>query len=152
MAKSEKENNTLKETYRSLNAELNILGENGEIQFDKDTEAAKAYFLEHVNPNTVFFHSLKEKRDYLTENGYWDADTFANYTDDDVKAVFRVAYAHKFRFRTFLGAYKFYSQYALKTFDGERYLERYEDRVAMVALHLADGDVGLAHQIGRAHV
>ena len=137
----------MKETYRSLNAELNILGENGEIQFNKDTEAAKAYFLEHVNPNTVFFHSLKEKREYLTENGYWDASTFANYTDDDVKAVFRAAYAHKFRFRTFLGAYKFYNQYALKTFDGERYLERYEDRVAMVALHLADGDVGLAHRI-----
>lgn len=137
----------MKETYRSLNAELNILGENGEIQFDKDTAAAKAYFLEHVNPNTVFFHSLKEKREYLTENGYWDDGTFDNYTDDDVKGVFRVAYAHKFRFRTFLGAYKFYSQYALKTFDGERYLERYEDRVAMVALHLADGDVGLAHRI-----
>lgn len=137
----------MKETYRSLNAELNILGENGEIQFNKDTEAAKAYFLEHVNPNTVFFHSLKEKREYLTENGYWDAGTFDNYTDDDVKAVFRAAYSHKFRFRTFLGAYKFYSQYALKTFDGERYLERYEDRVTMVALHLADGDVGLAHRI-----
>ena len=70
----------MKETYRSLNAELNILGENGEIQFDKDTAAAKAYFLEHVNPNTVFFHSLKEKREYLTENGYWDDGTFANYT------------------------------------------------------------------------
>lgn len=137
----------MKETYRSLNAELNILGENGEIQFDKDTEAAKAYFLEHVNPNTVFFHSLKEKRDYLIENGYWDAGTFDNYSDDDVKAVFRAAYAHKFRFRTFLGAYKFYNQYALKTFDGERYLERYEDRVAMVALHLAEGDVGFAHRI-----
>lgn len=137
----------MKETYRSLNAELNILGENGEIQFDKDTAAAKAYFLEHVNPNTVFFHSLKEKRDYLTENGYWDAGTFANYTDDDVKNIFRAAYAHKFRFRTFLGAYKFYTQYALKTFDGERYLERYEDRVAMVALHLADGDVPLALRI-----
>ena len=32
----------------------------------------------------------------------------------------------------------------LKTFDGKRYLERYEDRVCMVALALANGDEKLA--------
>ena len=39
-----------------------------------------------------------------------------------------------------MGAYKFYTGYALKTFDGTRYLERFEDRVVMVALTLAAGD------------
>ena len=48
-------------SYHELNAMLNLYGENGEIQFDKDREAAKAYFLDHVNQNTVFFHSLEEK-------------------------------------------------------------------------------------------
>src|SRR5699024_2967256 len=47
---------------------------------------------------------------------------------------------HKFRFPSFLGAFKLYTSYALKTFDGERYLERYEDRVIMHALYLARGD------------
>jgi ribonucleoside-diphosphate reductase alpha chain len=51
--------------------------------------------------------------------------------------LFKHAYAHKFRFAAFLGAYKFYTSYALKTFDGERYLERFEDRVCMNALMLA---------------
>ncbi|MDR2311928.1 MAG: class 1b ribonucleoside-diphosphate reductase subunit alpha, partial [Brucellaceae bacterium] len=37
--------------------------------------------------------------------------------------------------------------YTLKTFDGLRYLERYEDRVCMVALALADGDEALAISI-----
>lgn len=134
----------MQDTYRSLNAELNIIGENGEIQFDKDKAAAKAYFLEHVNPNTVFFHSLKEKKDYLTENGYWDSGVLDKYDFDDVKTLFRHAYSFKFRFRTFLGAFKFYTQYALKTFDGSRYLERYEDRVTMVALALADGNPDMA--------
>ena len=134
----------MQDTYRSLNAELNIIGENGEIQFDKDKAAAKAYFLEHVNPNTVFFHSLKEKKNYLTENGYWDSEVLDKYDFDDVKTLFRHAYSFKFRFRTFLGAFKFYTQYALKTFDGSRYLERYEDRVTMVALALADGNPDMA--------
>ena len=54
------------------------------------------------------------------------------------------AFGKKFRFETFLGAFKFYTSYTLKTFDGKRYLERYEDRVCMVALHLARGDEKLA--------
>jgi ribonucleoside-diphosphate reductase alpha chain len=43
-----------------------------------------------------------------------------------------------------MGAYKFYTGYALKTFDGTRYLERFEDRVVMVALTLAAGDESMA--------
>jgi ribonucleoside-diphosphate reductase alpha chain len=39
-----------------------------------------------------------------------------------------------------MGAFKFYTGYALKTFDGARYLERFEDRVVMVALTLGEGD------------
>ncbi|MEX6399674.1 class 1b ribonucleoside-diphosphate reductase subunit alpha, partial [Providencia hangzhouensis] len=49
-----------------------------------------------------------------------------------------------FRFQTFLGAFKYYTSYTLKTFDGKRYLERYEDRVCMVALTLAQGSESLA--------
>ncbi|MFE7149237.1 class 1b ribonucleoside-diphosphate reductase subunit alpha, partial [Heyndrickxia sporothermodurans] len=44
----------------------------------------------------------------------------------------------------FMGAYKFYSQYAMKTDDGNRFLERYEDRLAFNALALADGNEQLA--------
>ena len=130
--------------YLKLNAELNIIGDNGEIQTGKDKEAARQYFLEHVNPNTVFFHTLAEKINYMTEQGYWDEELFRLYTFDEVKSVFRHAYGHKFRFPTFVGAYKFYTSYALKNYAGDRYLERYEDRVSMVALTLARGDAGKA--------
>ena len=130
--------------YLKLNAELNIIGDNGEIQTGKDKEAARQYFLEHVNPNTVFFHTLAEKVNYMTEQGYWDEGLFRLYTFDEVKSVFRHAYSHKFRFPTFVGAYKFYTSYALKNYAGDRYLERYEDRVSMVALTLARGDAGKA--------
>ena len=61
--------------------------------------------------------------------------------------MFKKAYAKKFRFDSFMGAHKFYNQYALKTDDGKRYLERYEDRVVFNALFLADGDTELAESL-----
>lgn len=135
--------------YHSLNAMLNLYDTQGQIQFDKDKQAVHSYFLEHVNQNTVFFHDLKERLDYLVENGYYDRSILDLYSFDFIVAITKKAYAHKFRFSTFLGAFKFYTSYALKTFDGKRYLERFEDRVVMVALGLARGDEDLAEQIMR---
>jgi ribonucleoside-diphosphate reductase alpha chain len=131
-------------SYHELNAMLNLYGLDGKIQFEKDREAAKAYFLDHVNQNTVFFHSIEEKLHYLVENEYYDKTVLDQYTDDFIKALFKQTYEYKFRFPTFVGAYKFYTSYALKTFDGERYLERFEDRVVMNALMLARGNEQIA--------
>ena len=130
-------------TYYKLNNELNR-PVNGSIPLGKDKEAVKAYFLEHVNPNTVFFYTLDEKLDYLIENNYIEKEFLNKYTRDFVKEVFQKLYNHKFRFKSFMSAYKFYTQYSLKTDDGSRYLERYEDRIAFNALYLADGDCKLA--------
>jgi ribonucleoside-diphosphate reductase alpha chain len=131
-------------SYHELNAMLNLYGANGEIQFDKDKEAARAYFLDHVNQNTVFFHSIEEKLHYLVENEYYDDLVLKQYSEEFVKELFKQTYSYRFRFPTFVGAYKFYTSYALKTFDGERYLERFEDRVVMNALMLACGDEQIA--------
>ena len=122
------------ETYRGLNAQLNLFGDDGRIQLEKDKEAAHAYFLEVVNPNTVFFHTLKEKIDYMVDEGMWDKKVVRKFDFRVTKELFKRAYDKKFRFPTFLGAYKFYSQYAMKTLDGTRWLERFEDRVVLNAL------------------
>ena len=133
--------------YHALNALLNLYDADGRIQFEADRKAAHQYFLQHVNQNTVFFHSLKEKLDYLVEQGYYEQQVLAKYDFDYIKSLFKRAYAVKFRFPTFMGAFKYYTSYTLKTFDGTRYLERFEDRVCMVALALADGDRVLAEHI-----
>ncbi|WP_191330401.1 class 1b ribonucleoside-diphosphate reductase subunit alpha [Frigoribacterium sp. ACAM 257] len=130
--------------YHSLNAMLNLYGPSGEIQFDKDREAAKQYFLQHVNQNTVFFHNLRERLDYLVENEYYELATIEQYDFAFIERLNDLAYSKKFRFQTFLGAFKYYTSYTLKTFDGKRYLERFEDRVVMTALGLAQGDEQLA--------
>ncbi|WP_433915204.1 class 1b ribonucleoside-diphosphate reductase subunit alpha [Pectobacterium aroidearum] len=130
--------------YHALNAMLNLYDAEGNIQFEMDKLAARRYFLQHVNQNTVFFHNLEEKLRYLVEEGYYEAEVLDQYQFDFIKRLFQQAYAHKFRFQTFLGAFKYYTGYTLKTFDGKRYLERYEDRVCLVALTLAKGDTALA--------
>ncbi|WP_286205024.1 class 1b ribonucleoside-diphosphate reductase subunit alpha [Corynebacterium afermentans] len=130
--------------YHALNALLNLYDENGQIQFEKDREAANQFFLQHVNQNTVYFHDLEEKIDYLVTNKYYEPDTIEKYDWNFIKDTFKRAYSYKFRFKSFLGAYKYYTSYTLKTFDGRRYLERFEDRVAMTSLFLADGNEELA--------
>ncbi|WP_404826608.1 LAGLIDADG family homing endonuclease [Cytobacillus kochii] len=132
-----------KESYFTLNNLVNI-PKDGRIQLDKDKEAVKAYFLEYVNPNTVFFYTLDEKLDYLIEHNYIKGEVIDKYSRKFVKGLFKKLYKHKFRFRSFMGAYKFYSQYALRTNDGKRFLERYEDRIAFNALFFADGNEQLA--------
>ncbi|MEU6875779.1 MULTISPECIES: class 1b ribonucleoside-diphosphate reductase subunit alpha [unclassified Streptomyces] len=133
--------------YHALNAMLNMYDCDGRIQFGKDREAVRQYFLQHVNPNTVVFGSLKEKIDYLIENDYYEEAPIRRYRWEFVEGLFRQAYAHEHRFRTFLGAFKYYTSYTLKTFDGSRYLERYEDRVVATALFLGAGDEALASRL-----
>jgi len=133
--------------YHSLNAMLNLLDSDGNIQFDKDKEAARQYFLQHVNQNTVFFHNLEEKLGHLVMKGYYESEVLEQYEFDFIKSLYDHAYAKKFRFPTFLGAYKYYTAYTLKTFDGNRYLERYEDRAVMTGLTLARGNEQLAKQL-----
>lgn len=133
--------------YFDLNAMLSIRDSNGKIDFSKDKEAAKKYFLQHVNQNTVFFHTLEEKLNYLFAEGYYKKDIFDKYSFKFTKNLYKKAYDKKFRFESFMGAYKFYTSYAMRTTDGTRYLERFEDRVVAVALTLAHGDETLATKI-----
>lgn len=133
-------------TYQSLNSEVNIL-KDGKLQLHKDHEAARAYFLEEVNQNTVFFHNLREKTNYLVDNNLWKQETVERFTFDQFKALFQQAYAHKYRFRSYMGALKFYTSYALRTEDGTRYYERFEDRVVMTAVDLSGGDYDAARDL-----
>lgn len=133
--------------YHALNAMLNLYDREGRIQFEKDREAVDAFFAAHVRPNSVTFASQNERLDYLVNEGYYDARTLTRYDRAFVVKLFERAHASGFRFQTFLGAWKYYTSYTLKTFDGKRYLESFEDRVVMVALTLAQGDEALAEQL-----
>lgn len=132
--------------WLKLNNEIMIRKE-GVFQFEKDKEAAHSYFVDYINQNTVFFHDLREKLDYLIENNYYEDGFLQEYTYEQIKEIYDIAYQKKFRFPSYMSAFKFYNDYALRTNDKEKILERYEDRIAIVSLYLADGDFEKAKQI-----
>ena len=130
-------------TYYNLNNEINR-PINGSIMLNKDKEALKAFFKENVKPNYLRFDSLQDKLDYLLENNYIEKGFLNKYSFEFVIKLFKFVYSKDFRFKSFMAAYNFYSQYAMKTNDNTKYLESFEDRVAFNALYFANGDEELA--------
>lgn len=125
-----------------LNNEV-MIKKDEDFQLEKDKEAVRSYFLDYVNKNTVFFYTLKEKIDYLIENNYYE-NLYGQYSFEEIMRVYALIYERKFRFPSFMSAFKFFQNYALRDDSGEKFLERYEDRVACIALYLAQGDVNQA--------
>ena len=130
-------------SYFRLNNELNR-AEDGKIPLYKDKEALQAFFKETVEPNTKTFASLKERLTYLVTNHYIQKQVIEAYSFDFLTQLYQKIQDYHFEFQSFMAAYKFYSQYAMKTNDGTLYLESFEDRVFMNALYFADGNTALA--------
>ncbi|CAM3160759.1 class 1b ribonucleoside-diphosphate reductase subunit alpha [Streptobacillus felis] len=122
-----------------LNNEVMVKDSEGRLQLEKDKEAVYSYFVDYINKNTVFFHNLKEKIDYLIDKDYY-INFYDMYSFEDVSEVFNYVYSKKFRFQSYMAASKFYQSYALMDDGGEKILERYEDRISIVALYLGQGN------------
>lgn len=130
-------------SYFKLNNEINRPVD-GQIPLNKDKEALAAFFKENVEPNTLTFATAMDKINYLIENDYLEEEFIKKYRPAFIEQLYQFLDEQHFTFKSFMAAYKFYSQYALKTNDGTAYLERYEDRVAFNALYFADGNEELA--------
>ncbi|MGX7232178.1 class 1b ribonucleoside-diphosphate reductase subunit alpha [Enterococcus italicus] len=130
-------------TYFKLNNEINR-PVNGQIPLQKDQEALAAFLKENVAPNTKTFASIHDKIAYLVEEEYLEEEFLNKYQPEFIEKLYAFLAEQSFAFHSFMAAYKFYSQYALKTNNGEEYLESYEDRVAFNALYFANGDEELA--------
>lgn len=135
-----------KVTYFDLNNEINI-PINGQIQLGKDKEALEAFLNENVKPNTKQFSSIKERINYLIQNNYYEEEFISKYSFEFIEKLYDYLKKEDFHFKTFMAAYKFYAQYALKTDDNAYYLENFIDRVATNALYFGDGDEKLAFEL-----
>lgn len=120
---------------------------NGKIPLEKDKEALEAFFKENVTPNYLKFDSFEDRLNYLIKGDYIDKEMLEKYSPRFIKELNNYIYTKKFRFNSFMAAYKFYQQYALKTNDGEYYLENIEDRVWNNALYFGQGNEELAKQL-----
>lgn len=130
-------------TYFDLNNQINI-PVNSQIPLQKDQEALAAFLKENVEPNMVQFDSLQERFDYLIDNQYYEADFVNKYPFEFIEKLYTYLNETGFHFKSFMAAYKFYAQYALKTDDNQHYLESFIDRAAVNALYFANGDQQLA--------
>ena len=133
-------------TYYDLNNQINI-PVNNKIPLEKDKEALQAFLKENVEPNTKRFSSLEERFKFLIENDYIEKEFVEKYDFEFIKKLYAYLEDQHFEFQSFMAAYKFFNQYALKTNDGNYYLETYEDKIAMNALYMANGDEDLAMQL-----
>ena len=133
-------------TYFRLNNEINR-PVNGQIVLHKDKEALDAFFKENVVPNSMVFDSITDKIDYLIKQDYIETAFIKKYRPEFLEELYQFIKDQNFQFKSFMAAYKFYNQYALKTNDGEYYLESMEDRVFFNALYFADGDEAIAIDI-----
>lgn len=154
-------------TYFELNNQINI-PVNGQIPLHKDKEAVVAFLKENVKPNRLFTYSkgtdaqvtphqstgLKPmsymgKLEWLMDHDYYEIDFIRKYSPQFIEELRLWLENQDFMFNSFMAAYKFYKQYALKTNNGEYYLEDPEDRALMNALYQANGDENLAKDLAR---
>ncbi|KYP21020.1 class 1b ribonucleoside-diphosphate reductase subunit alpha [Streptococcus parauberis] len=133
-------------SYFRLNNEINRPVD-GKIPLHKDKEALQAFFEENVIPNTKPFASITKKIEYLLKHDYIESEFISKYSKEFIEELASIIKNENFQFNSFMAAYKFYQQYALKTNDGEYYLESLEDRVMFNALYFADGNEELAKSI-----
>ncbi|SON67496.1 ribonucleoside-diphosphate reductase (major subunit) [Latilactobacillus sakei] len=141
-----KEIKTENVTYYELNNQINI-PVNGQIPLQKDLEALEAFLEQNVQPNMVAFKSLQDRLDYMVAENYYEADFLKAYSIDFMERLNQYLIDQDFHFKSFMAAYKFYAQYALKTNDNGFYLEDFKDRVFTNALYFADGDETLAMSV-----
>ncbi|MFL2080665.1 class 1b ribonucleoside-diphosphate reductase subunit alpha [Latilactobacillus sakei] len=141
-----KEIKTENVTYYELNNQINI-PVNGQIPLQKDQEALEAFLEQNVQPNMVTFKSLQDRLNYMVAENYYEADFLKPYSIDFMERLNQYLIDQDFHFKSFMAAYKFYAQYALKTNDNGFYLEDFKDRVFTNALYFADGDEALAMSV-----
>lgn len=122
--------------------------EDGFFQLDKDREAVEA-FMEEVARKSVRFASTADKIRYMIEGDYYE-NVLDTYTLEQVEEIYGITHAYEFEFPSYMAASKFYTDYAVKNDDRSLYLEHYPDRVAIVALHLARGDMSAARALAES--
>lgn len=151
--KEEKEKNVLtlsgtleSEDYITLNAKTKLFDWNKD-NFESDLKAVDSYLKHHIAPNLKQFKNTKERIGYLIKHKYYDEQLINKYSLNEIDELTKQSYNYHHRFPTFIAVLKFFNAYSLKSFDGKKYLETYEDRMVMNALFFGDGDINKAQKI-----
>ncbi len=128
-----------------------IIDEHGNLaNLEKDLEAAESYITNYVQKKLKWFPTLKEKLDYLVDNNYYEKEFIEQYSYAQMKELYQFLYNQHFHFPSYIGAFKFYNDYAMRSKTEDAFLETYEDRLAVIALYHADGNFDLAMKLAKS--
>lgn len=120
----------------------------GFFQLDKDREAVEA-FMADVHRKSVQFASTAEKVRYMVDENFYE-NVYDQFTEANIEEIYALTHSYNFQFQSYMAASKFYTDYAVKSDDKTLFLEKYADRVAIVALHLSRGDIEVARSLASA--
>lgn len=130
--------------YYELNSQV-MIKNNGFYQLEKDKEALASY-MEYVQEKSLKFDTIMEKLTWLIDNRYY-VNFFSTYSKDVIDEVYKRILSENFTFASFMSAFKFYNDYALKSVDGQFFLEDYNERILCIALYLGEGNVDVVKKI-----
>ncbi|QXN70145.1 putative ribonucelotide-diphosphate reductase alpha subunit NrdE [Bacillus phage vB_BspM_Internexus] len=136
--------------YLKYNNSITKKGDNGFWQLENDKLAISS-FAEEIDEYSIKFPNLLERLNWLIGNNYY-YNVFQDYSLSQIEEVYNAIKKVPFSFQSFMAISKFYSTYALKTTDKKYYLETYQDRIAIVALYLFDGNLDKAIQAAIAMI
>lgn len=121
-----------------------MMKKDDEFQLHKDKEAVYSYFVDYVNKNTVFFHNLKENglsyRKWLLYKFLWYV-----HARTDKRSLQVGLFKNSDSLRLWVLQSSIRATH-LKMTVKEDFFERYEDRIAIVSLYLAQGNVDKAKE------
>jgi ribonucleoside-diphosphate reductase alpha chain len=134
--------------YIESNNKVTQRGEDGFFQLEQDQIAIQEY-LQEIKKRSPSFGGVLDRLHWLIEHDFYE-NVFDKYTDAQVKYIHDIADSYDFKFKSFMQAFKFYNDYALRTNDKKSYLESFAEHNAIVALHLGKGDVRIAKDLIRS--
>ncbi|AJC49927.1 class 1b ribonucleoside-diphosphate reductase subunit alpha [Mesomycoplasma flocculare] len=139
-------NSNQQESYISLNANAKLYAKHPD-SYKFDLLAAKKYIEEEINPKFKFFASFKERINFLVSQKYYDPEVISQYSFTELEKLNEKAWSYNHFFPSFMGAFKFYSTYGLKSNDNLTYFEHFPDRVLLNSLFLGKGNFKNAEKI-----
>lgn len=145
---SETAENLQQYNYIELNNMVTRTGEDGFLMLEKDMEAEREYS-RFINDNTMHFNSIMERFNYLIENDYY-VNFLETYKESQIIRLHEIAYSYNHQFGSYMQAFKFYNDYALRTNDRKTYLENFAQHNVVVALALGKGSFKRAERKLRA--
>ncbi len=130
-----------------LNNQVKLIKDNGFWNLEADQLAIDEYLNNVFKPNYRDLNSQFMRIRTLIDEGIYNPQLLERYNENEIKELNDYAKSFDFKFQSYMAAKKFYEDYSTRSKDRKTFLESYEDRVIVVAMYLAKGNMTLAKQI-----